>query len=114
MTNKFDSILHNQMTAYGKTHSCKITFVRLVEDWKKVIDQRELVCVLSTDTSKAFDLLSPWIIKKMDRKLMTSAVTNCDDEYNKYSKLLLCFSFIFRYFSRSSRYIEIQNGFTVF
>ncbi len=35
-------------------------------------------------------------------------------EYNGYSQLLLCFSFIFRYFSHSNSYIKIPNGFTVF
>ena len=39
-------------------HSCETTFVRLEEDWKKCTGQRELVWVLSTDMSKAFDLLS--------------------------------------------------------
>ena len=58
VTDKFDSILHDRMTAYRKTHSCETTLVRLVEDWKKAIDYREVVCVLSTDMSKAFDSLS--------------------------------------------------------
>ena len=65
VTSKFDSILHSRMTAYRKTHSCETTLVRLVEDWKKATDQRKLVCVLSTDMSKAFDLLSHINFKKV-------------------------------------------------
>ena len=64
VTKKFDPILHPRMTAYRKTHSCETTLVRLVEDWKKAIDQRELVWVLSTDMSKAFDSLSHTLILK--------------------------------------------------
>ena len=58
VTKKFDSILHSRMTAYKKTHSYEMILVRMVEDWKKAINQRQLVCVLSTDISKVFDSLS--------------------------------------------------------
>ena len=46
-------------SAYRKRYSCEITLVRLVEDWKRSLDNNHTVGVLSTDMSKAFDCLSP-------------------------------------------------------
>ena len=55
------------MTAYRKTHSCETTLLGLIEDWKQVVDSKQLVCVLSTDMSKAFDCLSHFLtIKKLE------------------------------------------------
>ena len=45
-------------SAYRKRYSCEITLVRLVEDWKRSLDNNHTVGVLSTDMSKAFDCLS--------------------------------------------------------
>ena len=42
------------------------TLVRLTEDWKHAIDRKELVTILSTDMSKAFDsLCHNLVIKKL-------------------------------------------------
>ena len=67
IVNKYDSNLHNRMSGYGKKHSCETILIRLVEYWKKAIDNRDLVCILSTNMSKAFDSLShPLILKKLE------------------------------------------------
>lgn len=67
VSGKFDSTLHDRMSAYRKNHSCETTLLRLTEDWKRAIDERELVCILSTDMSKAFDSLShSLILKKLE------------------------------------------------
>ena len=55
---KLDHIFSSLSTAYRKGHSCETTLLRLNEDWKLAIDRKELVCILSTDMSKAFDSLS--------------------------------------------------------
>ena len=47
------------MTAYRKNHSCETTLLKLVEAWKREIDRKNIVGVLSTDMSKAFDSLHP-------------------------------------------------------
>ena len=52
---KLDHIFSSLSTAYRKGHSCETTLLRLNEDWKLAIDRKELVCILSTDMSKAFD-----------------------------------------------------------
>ena len=46
-------------SAYRKRYSCETTLVRLVEDWKRSLDNNHSVGVLSTHMSKAFDRLSP-------------------------------------------------------
>ena len=58
MTVKLDHIFSNLSTAYRKGHSCETTLLRLNEDWTLAKDRKELVCILSTDMSKAFDSLS--------------------------------------------------------
>ena len=47
------------MTAYRKKHSREVTLLTLVEEWKQAVDRKELVTVLPTDMSKAFDSLCP-------------------------------------------------------
>ena len=46
------------MTAYRKRHSYETALLMLIEDWKQAVDSKQLVSVLSTDMSKAFDSLS--------------------------------------------------------
>ena len=66
ITHYFDPTLSPILTAYRKNHSCETTIVTLTEDWKHVIDRKELVTILSTDMSKAFDsLCQNLVIKKL-------------------------------------------------
>ena len=58
VTVKLDHIFSSLSTAYRKGHICETTLLRLNEDWKLAIDGKELVCILSTHMSKAFDSLS--------------------------------------------------------
>ena len=46
-------------SAQRKQYSCQSTLVRLVEDWKRSLDDNHTVGASSTDMSKAFDCLSP-------------------------------------------------------
>ena len=66
ITHYFDPTLSPRLTAYRKNHSCETTIVTLTEDWKHAIDRKELVTILSTDMSKAFDsLCHNLVIKKL-------------------------------------------------
>ena len=49
----------NSLTAYRKRNSCETTLIKLMEDWKKAMDSNNVVGILSTDLSKAFDSLQP-------------------------------------------------------
>ena len=64
VTEHFNPILYSRSTAYRKKHSCETTLLSMLEDWKLAIDRRELVCILSTDMSKAFDSLCPSLLLK--------------------------------------------------
>ena len=54
-----DSKLNHNLTAYRKGQSCETSIIGVVERWKWVVDNRNVVGALSTDTSKAFDSLYP-------------------------------------------------------
>ena len=66
----FERILHNQITtfsdkhlsiyvsAYRKNYSCQHVLVRLIEEWKKGLDNGNLVGAILMDLSKAFDCIS--------------------------------------------------------
>ena len=67
VTRHYNSTLYNRMTAYRKSHSCKTTLLRLVENWEQAVDKNQLLSILSTDMSKAFDYLSHSLtIKKLE------------------------------------------------
>lgn len=59
----FQQLLRKQvtenLTAYRRKHSCETTLLWLVEEWKKAVDAKKEVAVLSTDMSKAFESLDP-------------------------------------------------------
>ena len=55
----FDSYMYENSSAYRKHYSCEITLITLFEAWRKARDESLLVNILSTDMSKAFDLLHP-------------------------------------------------------
>lgn len=57
MSGHFDRIFHPFMSAYRKQHSCETTLIRLVEDWRYGLDNGKFVGILSTDMSKAFDIM---------------------------------------------------------
>ena len=54
ITSQFESRLSDCITTYRKSHSCEITFVSLVEQWKLARDGHQCVAM-----SKAFDSLHP-------------------------------------------------------
>ena len=67
VTSHYDETLYYRMTAYRKRHSCETTLLTLIEDWKQAVDSKQLVSVLSTDMSKAFDSLSHSLtVKKLE------------------------------------------------
>lgn len=55
------------VSAYRKNNGCESTILRLVEYWKKDLDGKKVVGVLSSDMSKASDsLCPPLLIKKLE------------------------------------------------
>ena len=66
ISDKFESQLPDCQSAYRKYRSCETTLVGLVEDWKKSKGEDMSVGILSTDMSKAFDLVhQPLLLSKL-------------------------------------------------
>ena len=64
---QYDPTLYQRMTAYRRHHSCQTTLLSVVEDWKSAVDRKELVYIVTTDMSKAFDsLCHSLIVKKLE------------------------------------------------
>ena len=51
------SILSEYISAYRRHHSCETSLLRLTEDWRRSLDNKEIVAVISMDLSKAFDTI---------------------------------------------------------
>ena len=66
-SDSIDLQMYSKMSAYRKMHSCETNLLRVTEDWKKAVDNKECVAVLSTYMSKAFDSLHhALMIKKLE------------------------------------------------
>ena len=53
----YNEILVDYISSYKKHYSCETSFLRLFEDLKKSLDNKETVAVISMDLSKAFDVI---------------------------------------------------------
>ena len=53
----FENIFHSFLAAFRPTFGCQTTLLRLVEDWKKVLDENLYIGAILMDLSKAFDCL---------------------------------------------------------
>ena len=51
----YQNILSEYVSAYRRHHSCETSLLRLTEDWRRSLDNKEIVAVISMDLSKAFD-----------------------------------------------------------
>ena len=57
LTDLFENIFHTFLCAFRKGHGCQTTLLRLLEDWKTVLDKNQYVAAILMDLSKAFDCL---------------------------------------------------------
>lgn len=77
-----DKVLDNSNSAYRKSYSCEITLICLVEDWKLALDNCLKVGVLSTDMSKAFDMVyPPLLLSKMQSYGVSGSSLDLLNEY---------------------------------
>ena len=52
------------MFAYRKHHGCDTALLSLTEEWRKELDDRKIIGLVSMDLSKAFDSLPHDVIVK--------------------------------------------------
>ena len=82
LTTFIDPMLNNNLTAYRKDQNCETSFIGLVERWKQAVDKRNVVGVLSTDMSKAFDsLYPPLLINKLRAYGFSNNLLNLMESY---------------------------------
>ena len=82
ISDKFESQFADCQSAYRKHRSCETTLVGLVEDWKKSKDEGMSVGILSTDMSKAFDLVHrPLLLRKLKSYGFNDSFVNMLNSY---------------------------------
>ena len=57
LTSYFKSILSEFRSAYRKQYSCQHVLLKMIETWRKCLDENKIVGVPLMDLSKAFDCL---------------------------------------------------------
>ena len=50
----YTKLLSNYISAYRRHYGCETSLMRLTEDWKRSLDSKQIVAVISMDLSKAF------------------------------------------------------------
>ena len=53
----FESHFHIFLSAFQKGYGCQTTLLKVIEDWKKALDENKYVAAILMDLSKAFDCL---------------------------------------------------------
>ena len=87
------------VAAYRKSYSSSHVLIRLVENWKKELDNKKCVGVILMDLSKAFDCIP--------QKLLIAKV----DAYGFNENAL---TFFFSYLKRRKQSIQINNTYSIF
>ena len=53
----YTELLSDYISAYRRHYSCETSLMRLTEDWKRSLDNKQIVVVISMDLSKASDTI---------------------------------------------------------
>ena len=53
----FENICNPYLCAFRRGHGCQTTLLRLLEDWRNVLEKNQYVAAVLMDLSKAFDCL---------------------------------------------------------
>ena len=56
--NAFHNVLHPNLSRFMKTHSCCTALLKMTEDWRNSIDNKETIAAVALDLSKAFDAIN--------------------------------------------------------
>ena len=87
------------VAAYRKSYSSSDVLIRLLESWKKELDNKKYVGAILMDFSKAFDcILHEFLIAKMDA---------CGFSEN-------ALTFFFSYLKRRKQNVQINNTYSIF
>ena len=96
---RINKCLSEFVTAYRKCYSSSHVLIRLVENWKKEINNKKHVGAMLMYLSKAFDCIPPkLLIAKMDA----------------YGFSENAFTFFFSYLKRRKQSVQINNTYSIF
>ena len=59
----FEVVFNHFLADFRKGFGCQTTLLRLLEDWKRALDNHECVAAILMDLSKGFDCLSHDLLK---------------------------------------------------
>jgi hypothetical protein len=83
----FDSHFHTFLSAFRKGYGCQTALLKVIEDWKKALDQNKYVAAILMDLSKAFDCLPhDLLILKLKTYGVSPSALNLIDSYLKNRK----------------------------
>jgi len=54
----FHNVLSSNLSGFMKTHSCCTALLKMTEDWRNSIDNKEAVAAVAVGLSKAFDAIN--------------------------------------------------------
>lgn len=57
LTYFFNFHFHPLLSAFRKVFRCQTTLLKIIEDWKKALDENKYIAAILMDLSKAFDCL---------------------------------------------------------
>ena len=78
----FDSHFHTFLSASRKGYGCQTALLKVIEDWKKALDQNKCIAATLMDLSKAFDCLPhDLLIIKLKAYGVSPSVLNLIDSY---------------------------------
>ena len=79
---RFRNILHKFVFAYREHHGCDTALLSLTEEWRKELDDRKVIGLVSMDLSKAFDSLPhDLIVKKFKEYGADEKTANIIEDY---------------------------------
>ena len=73
LSNHFENFFNPYLSAFRKGLSCQSVLLAITEEWRRTLDRNEYVATILMDLSKAFDCLSPSLIKD---KLIAYGLSN--------------------------------------
>ena len=82
----FKSHFHIFLPAFRKCYGCQTTLLKVIEDWKKALDENKYVAAILMDLSKAFDDL---LLLKLKSYGLSNSALSLRESYLKNSIHLL-------------------------
>ena len=99
LTNYVNTFLSNFISAYRKSYSTNHVLIRLIENWKKSLDEKKIVGAVLMDLSKTFDSIP---LDLLIAKMYT------------YGFSINVVTFFYSYFKRRKQNVKIKNTHSVF